>query len=124
MHWETEYELEQENNQMTNFLHLKINIGNNNLTVSIYHKAVETDTHILNTFQPFGRKQESHIQIHAKQNKTENIPITSPPRKKKEAHRRVIQIVHNNKFKIKKCSVQRRKRPTLERKQNWQNLHI
>ena len=84
MHWETEYELEQENNQMTNFLHLKINIGNNNLTVSIYHKAVETDTHILNTFQPFGRKQESHIQIHAKQNKTENIPITSPPAKKRK----------------------------------------
>jgi hypothetical protein len=51
MHWETEYELEQENNQMTNFLfiHLKINIGNYNLTLGIYHKAVETDTPILNT---------------------------------------------------------------------------
>jgi hypothetical protein len=49
MHWETEYELEQENNQMTNFLHLKINKGNNNLTLSIYHKAVETDTPILST---------------------------------------------------------------------------
>jgi hypothetical protein len=80
MHWETEYEMEQENNQMTNFLHLKINIGNNNLTGGIYHKAVETDTHILNTFQPFGRKQESHMQIHAKQNRkhTHNL---SPAKK-------------------------------------------
>jgi hypothetical protein len=41
----TEYEPEQENNQMTNFLHLKINIGNNNLTLGIYHTAVETHTH-------------------------------------------------------------------------------
>jgi len=51
MHWETKYELVQENNQMTNFLliHLKINIGNNNLTLGTYHKAVETDTPILNT---------------------------------------------------------------------------
>jgi hypothetical protein len=65
---------------MTNFLHLKINIGNNNLTLGIYHKAVETDTPILNTSNHL-EENKKVIQIQAEQNKTENRPITHKEKK-------------------------------------------
>jgi hypothetical protein len=69
MHWETEYELEEENNQMTF------------PTSKNQHRKQQPNTRYLSQsrgnrhthpqyIQPLGRKQESHIQIHAEQNKT------------------------------------------------------